>query len=84
MEDFSKRNKIKSDSIQRRGLTSSLGVNRLAHKTDLNVEAGVLSLELRRRKIIIKVLRRVQGTPIQVYLENIESKKRLQKGKRKV
>ena len=46
--DASTSNKRKLDSIQHKYLTKALGVNRLAHRTDVSLETKVLPLELRR------------------------------------
>ena len=45
-------NKIKS--IEQKALTTALGVSKLAKKSEVNIEAGVLPLDLRfKRKYIL-------------------------------
>merc|ERR1711991_1229935 len=46
--DASTSNKRKLDSIQNKYLTKALGVNKLAHRTEVSLETKVLPLELRR------------------------------------
>ena len=48
--DIAKYNQTKLDSIQHRTLTKALGVNRLSHRKDVNYEARVIPLELRREQ----------------------------------
>ena len=46
--DLSQTRKDKLDSIQHRALVTFFCVHRLSHKKDVNVEAGVIPLEMRR------------------------------------
>ncbi|MCU7859181.1 MAG: endonuclease/exonuclease/phosphatase family protein, partial [Candidatus Thiodiazotropha sp. (ex Lucinoma kastoroae)] len=59
--DASKTNLAKLNSIQHKALTSCLGVNRLAHKKDVNYEACVLPLQLRRDKRILSTSIRLEN-----------------------
>lgn len=47
-------NKMKLEAIEQRALTTVLDVSKLAKRTEVNLEVGVLPLELRlKRKCII-------------------------------
>ena len=81
--DIAKYNQVKLDSIQHRSLTSALGVNRLSHRKDVNYEARVLPLELRREQQIFKMWHRKKCTLVGKYLKNLKNKDRLKYDRRK-
>jgi hypothetical protein len=80
--DASPTNLKKLDSVQHQALTKCLGVNRLAHKKDVNFEACVLPLELRRYGKIINTGSRMRNTSTMMYLESIELRDRLMEKRR--
>ena len=46
------------DSIEHMGITAALGVNRLAKRTETNLEAKILPLKIRRKRKLIETFRR--------------------------
>merc|ERR1711991_1107558 len=46
------------DSVEHMGITTALGVNRLAKRTETNLEANILPLRIRRKRKLIDTLRR--------------------------
>jgi len=74
---------VKLDSIQHRSLTSALGVNRLAHRKDVNYEAKVLPLEFRREQQLFKMWQRKKDTLLGKFLKNLKNKNRLKYDRRK-
>ena len=81
--DIAKYNQVKLDSIQHRSLTSALGVNRLAHRKDVNYEAKVLPLEFRREQQLFKMWQRKKDTLLGKFLKNLKNKNRLKYDRRK-
>jgi hypothetical protein len=81
--DASPTNLKKLDSVQHQALTKCLGVNRLAHKKDVNFEASVLPLELRRHSRIINTNNRMRASPTLRHLENLRNNERLTEKRRR-
>ena len=69
----------KLDSVQPKLLCNALGINRLAHKVDVNQECGVWPLELRRWYSLINYYKRAKSNsteewnstfPVELRLKN--------------
>merc|ERR1711991_110696 len=73
--DTCKTNHNKLKIIEQKALTTALGMSRLAKRSEVNIEAGVLPLELRFKKKYILTLKRKKNSALNYYLENIENKK---------
>lgn len=63
------------ESIEQKSLTAALGVNRLAKREQVNIEAGVLPLRLRFKRKLIKTYQG-EGFDIKSWEEYRERKKR--------
>ena len=61
--DTCKTNHNKLKIIEQKALTTALGVSRLAKRSEVNIEAGVLPLELRFKKKYILTLKRKKIQP---------------------
>ena len=73
--DTCKTNKNKLKVIEQKALTMSLGVNKLAKRSEVNIEAGVLPLELRFKRKYVLTLERKKQSDLKYYIANIENKK---------
>ena len=73
--DTCKTNKNKLKTIEQKALTTALGVSKLAKRSEVNIEAGVLPLELRFKRKYVLTLGRKTKFALNYYLENIENKK---------
>ena len=74
----------KLDSIQHKNLTKALRVNRLSHRRDVNIEAEIAPLSVRRNIQTLKYGKHlIPDTPIHDYFAKLDSKNRLKKSYRK-
>ena len=73
--DTCKTNKYKLETIEQKALTTSLGVNKLAKKSEVNIEAGVLPLKLRFKRKYVLTFESKINSPLKDYMSNIDNKK---------
>ena len=66
----------KLESLEQRGLTAALGVNRLARRSVVNLESGVLPLKLRIKRKLIKAFQKNEEIKIMDWSDYRNRKKR--------
>merc|ERR1711991_473912 len=72
--DTCKTNKKKLEVIEQRALSIALGVSKLAKRSEINIEAGILPLKLRITRKNILTYKRKLASPLSEYIKNAKNK----------
>merc|ERR1711991_1269309 len=73
--DTCKTNHNKLKIIEQKALTTALGVSKLAKRSEVNIEAGVLPLELRFKRKYVLTFERKRQSALKLYMAFVDNKK---------